>query len=195
MGDIVFTDVGKRFGEKTVLDKFSHTFAAGSRTALMGASGSGKTTLVRLMMGLEKADEGEIDGIENELFGCVFQEDRLIESANAVDNIALVFKDKVSREAIVMELADVGLGTGDSEELVKPVSEFSGGMKRRVAIVRAMMSECDTVILDEPFKGLDAELKQKVMGYVEDRLGTRRLILVTHEVSEAEMLCENTIEM
>lgn len=199
MGEIVFENVSKKYGEKQVLNNFSHTFRDGCATAVMGASGAGKTTLVRLMMGLERADSGLISGIENERFGCVFQEDRLIESANAVENIALVF-GKVSIDAILKELAEVGLGSGNLEDedielLSKPVSEFSGGMKRRVAIVRALMSECDTVVLDEPFKGLDDELKEKVMGYVEDRLGMRRLILVTHVRSEAEALCGEIIEL
>lgn len=199
MSEIIFENVRKTYNEKTVLDGFCHTFAEGGRTAIMGASGAGKTTLARLLMGLEKPDSGVISGIGDERFGCVFQEDRLIESANAIDNIALVFKN-VPREAVLNELAEVGLGStnqGDSDPdlLRKPVSEFSGGMKRRVAIVRALMSECDTVVLDEPFKGLDAGLKDKVMGYVGDRLGTRRLVLITHDKGEAEALCEETIEL
>ena len=192
MKNIEFKNVCKSFGENRVLDNFSAIFPKGSRTAVMGPSGSGKTTLLRLIMGLEKCDSGVIEGIEGEHFGCVFQEDRLIEDISAAENLKLIFDGKLPKPAITAELASVEL-TG--ENLIKPVKEFSGGMKRRVAIVRAMMSDSDTVIMDEPFTGLDEELKGRVMDYIEDSLGARRLILVTHERSEAERLCERVVEI
>lgn len=192
MKNIEFKNVCKSFGENRVLDNFSAIFPKGSRTAVMGPSGSGKTTLLRLIMGLEKCDSGVIEGIEGEHFGCVFQEDRLIEDISAAENLKLIFDGKLPKPAITAELASVEL-TG--ENLIKPVKEFSGGMKRRVAIVRAMMSDSDTVIMDEPFTGLDEELKDRVMDYIEDSLGARRLILVTHERSEAERLCERVVEI
>lgn len=192
MKNIEFKNVCKSFGENRVLDNFSAIFPKGSRTAVMGPSGSGKTTLLRLIMGLEKCDSGVIEGIEGEHFGCVFQEDRLIEDISAAENLKLIFDGKLPEPAIAAELASVEL-TG--ENLIKPVKEFSGGMKRRVAIVRAMMSDSDTVIMDEPFTGLDEELKDRVMDYIEDSLGARRLILVTHERSEAERLCERVVEI
>ncbi|MBR5967527.1 MAG: ATP-binding cassette domain-containing protein [Lachnospiraceae bacterium] len=185
----------KKYGETAVFEGFSETFGAGETVAVMGPSGTGKTTLLRLIMGLEKPDSGEIIGIENEKFACVFQENRLIEHCNAVENIRLVLDVEVPDEAIIEELKNVGIGVSNPEELTKPVSQFSGGMKRRVAIVRALASQADTVILDEPFKGLDEELKKAVIGYVDDKIGTARLILVTHDEDEARQLCGRIVRI
>lgn len=195
MGDIRLENIYKRYGETIVFDGFTETFKDGEAVAVMGPSGSGKTTLLRMIMGLEKPDGGEITGTEDGRFACVFQENRLIEHSSAPENIRLVLEKDVPPEAIVEELKSVGIGTDSAEELTKPVSQFSGGMKRRVAIIRAMMAEADTVILDEPFKGLDEELKKEVMGYVEDKIGTSRLILVTHDEEEAKQLCERIIKI
>ncbi len=195
MSEIKLRNINKKYGETQVLSGFSETFADGGSVAVMGPSGSGKTTLLRLIMGLEKPDGGEIIGTDKERFACVFQENRLIEHCSAPENLRLVLKKDVPEEAIIEELKSVGIGVSNPEELTKPVSKFSGGMKRRVAIVRAMMAEADTVILDEPFKGLDAELKQAVMGYIDDRIGTARMILVTHDEDEAKQLCERIIKI
>lgn len=192
MKDIRFVKVNKCFGEKRVFTDFDAEFPAESATAVMGPSGTGKTTLINLMMGLTAPDAGVIEGLDGERFSCVFQEDRLAESESAMTNIGIIFTGPVPDSAIAAELKAVGLA---EEDLSGPVSRFSGGMKRRVAIVRALIADSDTVILDEPFKGLDEGLKETVMNYVEDRIGTRRLILVTHEKSEAVRLCERTIEL
>ena len=195
MGDIRLENIYKRYGETVVFEGFSETFKDGESVAVMGPSGSGKTTLLRMIMGLEKPDGGEITGTEEGRFACVFQENRLIDHCSAPENIRLVLEKDVPPEAIVEELKSVGIGTDSAEELIKPVSQFSGGMKRRVAIVRAMMAEADTVMLDEPFKGLDEELKKEVMGYVEDKIGASRLILVTHDEDEARQLCDRVIRI
>ena len=69
--------------------------------------------------------------------------------------------------------------------LTKPVAQLSGGQRRRVAIVRAMMAHADLTVLDEPFKGLDEETKDRVMGHVRDRLAGRTALLITHDPAEA----------
>ena len=195
MGEIRLEKIYKGYGEALVFEGFSEIFKDGEAVAVMGPSGSGKTTLLRLIMGLEKPDGGEIIGTDKERFACVFQENRLIEHCSAPENLRLVLKKDVPEEAIIEELKSVGIGVSNPEELTKPVSKFSGGMKRRVAIVRAMMAEADTVILDEPFKGLDEELKKEVMGYVEDKIGASRMILVTHDEDEARQLCDRVIRI
>ncbi len=190
--DIVFGNVGKKYGNTVVFRNYSEIFGAGRSTAIMGPSGVGKTTVIRLMTGLEKPDRGEVTDSTRNTFACVFQEDRLLEYCSAMQNIRLVLPGNVPESAVIAELKAVGIGDNE-DELTKPVSQFSGGMKRRVAIVRALMAEADTVILDEPFKGLDEDMKQRVIGYVEDRIGTSGLILVTHEKDEAEALCDRIV--
>lgn len=190
MRDIIFTGVSKSFGENMVFEGFSYMFRKCTGTAIMGPSGSGKTTLVNMMMGLTTPDSGRISGLDGERFSCVFQEDRLIEGETAFNNVAMVFDRKLPESAVLEELKAVGL----EKEAFRCVRDFSGGMKRRIAIVRAVMAESDTVIMDEPFKGLDDELKQRVMEYVEDRIGARRLILITHDLAEAQFLCAERIK-
>ncbi len=76
-----------------------------------------------------------------------------------------------------------------------PVSELSGGMRRRVAIVRAILIESDIVFLDEPFKGLDINTKDHVIQYVKDNIRNRTVVMVTHDIEEARALDANLISM
>ena len=87
---IELREVSKAFGDKQVLQGFSHTFPQGKLTCVMGPSGCGKTTLLSLLLGLERPDSGEIRGMEGQRLSAVFQEDRLCENAGAVSNIRLV---------------------------------------------------------------------------------------------------------
>ena len=88
-----------------------------------------------------------------------------------------------------------GIGTEDPEELKKPVSQFSGGMKRRVAIARAVCRNADVIFMDEPFKGLDLSLRRSVMDYVKGHCAGKTLICVTHEPDEAEYLGARLIDL
>lgn len=180
---IVLKNVAKSYGAQEVLRGFDLTVADGARVALMGRSGSGKTTILNLIMGLLKPDSGEIS-VPKARIGAVFQEDRLIEPLSAVANCRLVMKSGKPDEL----LGRLGIG----EELGKKrVSELSGGERRRVAIARALLSEPDILILDEPFKGIDAETLPQVISEVNAAAQGRTLILVTHSPAEAHALgCE-----
>ncbi len=175
-------DLTKRYGTLTVLDGFSYTFGPGV-TFVTGPSGCGKTTLLRLIAGLEKPDEGTIEGVPEKV-AFVFQEDRLIPTADAVDNVRLVTGDTVSREEIEERLASLGLG----DALKKPVSELSGGMRRRVAIARALCFGGDLLLLDEPFKGLDAPLRQSTAGALLEHAEGKTVIAVTHDPEEIGLM-------
>ena len=132
--------IWKSYGEQRVLADFSLTVEDGEKICLMGASGIGKTTILSILAGLVKPDFGEIEGMEGKKLSMVFQEDRLLEWADAFENVALILERKKSgmlREFLRGEFEAVGLH--DYEE--KPVSQLSGGMKRRVAIVRAVCAE------------------------------------------------------
>lgn len=183
MENIVITDLSKSYGGTQVFSAFSAVIEAGAVTSIMGQSGCGKTTLLRLIMGLEKPDGGSINGVPEKI-SAVFQEDRLCPQLSAVDNIALVTGRRYSRGEIEHELRAVGI----SDDLNKPVSQFSGGMQRRVALVRAMMAEADLLVLDEPFKGLDDDTRAAVIEYVMARRKGRTLLHVTHSLSDAEAL-------
>ena len=179
-------EVTKSFEDKTVLKDFSLWLLPGETVALMGASGCGKSTAGKLMLGLLTADGGEVRRPKSS--GAVFQEDRLCSEFDAVTNIAMVTGDRKAAEAA---LAEVGL----ADVAGKPVAALSGGMKRRVAIVRALLSEGELLVLDEPFTGLDATNKQQVMNYVKDKLRGRRALLITHSEAEAGALADRVVRL
>ena len=183
MGDIILRDICKSYGEHPVLTHFSAVFPAGKVSCITGPSGKGKTTLLRLLMGLETPDSGSIEGISGQRVSVVFQESRLCDNLSAPANIRLVSPDR-QRSEIVKAMQEVGLvGCAD-----QPVREFSGGMRRRVAILRALLAEYDLLLLDEPFKGLDSETKGLVMADTVRRTHGKTVIFVTHAPEEAEIL-------
>jgi NitT/TauT family transport system ATP-binding protein len=91
MQDIRIKNISKAYGDKQVLNHISKEFPSGETTVIMGASGCGKTTLLRILLGLEKADSGEVTGMP-ERVAVLFQEDRLCEDVSAYENIALVLE-------------------------------------------------------------------------------------------------------
>ena len=189
--DIKLTQVSKHFQDKLLFEGLNLTFPEGRMTCLMGPSGSGKSTIINVILGLIKPDSGEVTGTEGKLVAAVFQEDRLIEHWDAIKNVKLVCDKFVTSDQILKELKEVGL----EESLKKPVRDYSGGMRRRVAIVRAMLAQSDLIILDEPFQGLDDMLKEQVIGYVRRKTPGKTVILVTHDREEAERLGAELINL
>ena len=184
---ISISNVSKSYGSQSVLKDFSLDIPDGSRVAIMGRSGSGKTTILRLITGLIKPDSGEVSVPKNVKIGAVFQEDRLIEPLTAEVNCRLVMK-KPDNDKISGLLSRLGI---TSELSQKPVNELSGGERRRVALARAILSEPDVLILDEPFKGVDSETLPSIIAETDSAAEGRTLILVTHSPDEAEALgCE-----
>ncbi len=186
--NICVRGISKNFGEKKVLKDFSATFENNKITCLMGPSGCGKTTLLRILMGFTSADQGTLQGMESYGLGGVFQEDRLIENLSPVSNIRFVCPT-ISRHEILEAMASMGLKGCEAQ----PVRELSGGMRRRVALLRALLSDADLLFLDEPFKGLDVNTKAEVIARTKDFLIGRTVVLVTHEIGEAEQISADKI--
>lgn len=184
MEKIEIRNVCKRYGEKTVLKDFSLSLDVGQTHVIMGASGCGKTTLLRLIAGLETADQGEITGIDRHNLAMVFQEDRLIAHLTALKNVALAASGPDARARAREILVNMNL----ADSLDKPARTLSGGMARRVAIARALASDADTVIMDEPFKGLDEDTHRRVLEEVRKYTRAKTLIVVTHDAEEARAL-------
>ena len=173
----------KSFGEKSVLRDVSGTLAAGRITGLMAPSGAGKTTLLRILMGLEQADSGRIDGLDGLRLSAVFQEDRLCDQLDGVSNLRLV-TPSLSRAEARNALEAVGL----ADCIGQPTRELSGGQRRRVAILRGLLADYDLLILDEPFKGLDRDTKQLVIEDTQRRCMGKTVLLVTHDPTELDAL-------
>ena len=172
---IELKNVSKSFDDKKVLDSFSAVFKDGMYL-LKGPSGIGKTTCIRLILGLLKPDEGEIKKPENMRFSVCFQENRLFEKETVLTNILAV-----SENVSVTDATSAILELLPADSPNKKAGELSGGMKRRLAVIRAMLHESECVILDEPLTGLDDEAREKTIAFIKERLNGRLLIVTSHD--------------
>lgn len=189
---ITLRGVTKRFGEQVVLDRLDLDLVDHRVTAVMGPNGSGKTTLARLLLGLAAPDAGTLTCPAGLRRAAVFQEDRLCEQLTAVGNVRLVL-DRTTRTRVVEdELRRVGL---DDDSLTKPVRDLSGGQRRRVVLVRALLAGADLVVLDEPFTGLDVDAKVLAREYVRERCAGRTTLLITHDVDDAAALGARVVRL
>ncbi len=176
---IKLQSISKSFGGVSVLENISAEIPDSGIFAICGASGSGKTTLMRIILGLEQPDSGNIYGLEGKKAAVVFQNDRLLPWFSALDNVAAVCSKERAKE--LLEKVEL------SDSLDKKPAELSGGMCRRVALARALAFDADILLLDEPFKGLDAELRGRTVKLVEDFAKTKPVILITHDPWEASL--------
>lgn len=173
----------KAFDGKEIIKDLTFDMPSEGNICFYAPSGSGKTTLLRIIAGLTKADGGYIEGCESKKLSYIFQEDRLLPWLNAKENIDLVNRTDISSSDW---LDMVGL----KQDLEKKPDELSGGMRQRVAIARALSYSGDILLMDEPFKGLDSNIKRKVADLIMEK-GTQSLkILITHDLDEIFMMGE-----
>ena len=165
-------ELTKIFDDKKVVDAVTAEYYPGEVYYFESPSGSGKTTLFRLIAGLEQPDNGSVEGNVTSI-GYLFQEDRLCEEYSAVKNVELVTGSEFEAGEALKELLD-------AEDIEKPCKELSGGMKRRVALVRAMVSGADVILLDEPYNGLDEENRARVTDYLEAQGKNSIVLIATH---------------
>ncbi|MCL2164137.1 MAG: ATP-binding cassette domain-containing protein [Oscillospiraceae bacterium] len=266
--EIRVINLNKAFGSHAVLKDINMVFPDGKRTVIMGDSGCGKTTLLRILMGLETSDSGEIVGApgnvasaqyevvgaapnnaagaadnferaqhevvsapgnvasaqyevvgaagnaartQHDVVGApgnaahtqreatcmpkhisaVFQEDRLMEDFSVISNIAFAAEKSVTTKVILRHLDEVDL----RDSAWQCVRELSGGMKRRVAIVRAIVAKKELLLLDEPLKGLDEQTRERVAAYIRRHSDGVTTIMVTHDIDEAPIMDAAVIRM
>lgn len=186
----------KAYGEHSVLEDFSAEIQEGKITCIMAPSGKGKTTLLRLVMGLEQPDRGTISGMAGRRISAVFQEDRLCENLSVGTNIRLAVKtDRTNIRKVNRRILEGLRETGMDQWMDRPVRELSGGMKRRVALLRALYAPWDILFLDEPFKGLDAGTKGRVIVQVKRETRGKTVLFVTHEEQEAKEMNAEIIRL
>ena len=166
----------KQFGEKTLFRDLCLT--VDGPAVLWAPSGWGKTTLLRILMGLEVPDSGTVQGVGR--VGAAFQEDRLCPQLTAVQNVELVLPEEKTqyKTQIVSDFQRFGY---DEQALALPARKLSGGQKRRAALLRALWAGCDTLLLDEPFTGMDPETMKKAAALLKERRGERAVLLATHD--------------
>ena len=213
---IIVKGIRKSFGTHVVLQDLSITFAPGGIYVIRGTSGSGKTTLLRILAGLEQPDEGEVirekreapesletserlesmESLESRKIlktrkadapgpvGMVFQESRLLSDLSAIRNVAYGVRGKIDQVQLRAQLREV-LPEAD---LTLPVHQYSGGMRRRVEMVRAVFPGNGLLLLDEPFAGLDVENKKRTISYLLSRRKQATVICTSHDPAESRML-------
>jgi phospholipid/cholesterol/gamma-HCH transport system ATP-binding protein len=168
---IELKDVVKYYDDALILNKISFTVRRGETKIILGGSGSGKSTILKLIIGLEKPDDGEIwvDGEnisryrESDLMsvrqkiGMVFQEGALFDSLSVADNVAYRLHEQGElEEEEILAIVKMTLGFVELEEAIdKMPAELSGGMRRRAAIARALVGGPKIMLYDEPTAGLD----------------------------------------
>lgn len=188
---IIFKDISKSYGNRTVLKNFNIEIREGQTTFVLGKSGSGKTTFSKIVLGLEKIDTGEISGLDGKKISVVFQEDRLMENMTIGSNFKMTVDSHINSKQIIEKMEKIGL----FQSLESKISELSGGMKRRISILRAFLIEFDLIVMDEPFRGLDDETKEIVMNFVIQNIKGKTAIIITHNKDEVEYFAEKIKEL
>ena len=207
MSEIKVDNISKSFGNTCVLKDISFQVKDGHLLALLGPSGCGKTTLLRIIAGLEYADEGNIFvgeknltpiPVEKRNIGVVFQNYALIPHMTVYNNIAYGLKirkvprDKI-REQVEKYIALIGLeGMMD-----RKVTQLSGGQQQRVALARALIVEPDILLLDEPLSALDRKIRtemQTEIRRIQQQVGITT-IFVTHDQEEAMSMSDEILLM
>lgn len=175
-------DVSLSFGALEVLRGASLMLGQDERIAITGPSGCGKTSLLHVIAGLLHPDSGLVRNRAART-GCVFQEPRLLPWLSAEENVSIVMPHGTHGQDALMLLKKLGLA--DSAE--KHPCELSGGMQQRAALARALAYAPDLLLLDEPFRALDAASKALAIDAVNERADCA-VILVTHSPEEADAL-------
>lgn len=187
----------KKYTQEYLYQNFNLLIEGGRITSILGASGCGKTTLLRIIAGLEAYEKGNIRGLEHKRIGFIFQEDRLIPWLSVYENIRFVLKSHMIEEEIQNKIKKLLCTLKLWEYKDYMPSELSGGMQRRVAIGRAFAYPCEVLLMDEPFKGLDTNLKKEVIEGFQElwRKNPKTVICITHQLDEAEKISHKIIEL
>ena len=172
------------YKDTPVLKNFSLEVKSGEAVALKGESGSGKTSIARLILGLERTNEGEV--IAPKKVAAVFQEDRLLPTLTVRKNISIVAKENDKTEEL--------LKRANLESVAdKKLWHLSGGMKRRVAILRAINFGGEAIILDEAFNGIDSENKRLMAELIKEEYRDKPILLISHIKEDADLLNARTV--
>lgn len=188
--------VSKRFGKHEVLQDIQLEIVKGEIFGLLGPSGAGKTTLVKQLAGLDKPTSGEIYLFQEKMpllklisrIGYMAQSDALYEELSAEENLQFFSKlyglkkgERAQRIKEVMEVVEL------SNDLTKLVSNYSGGMKRRLSLAIALLHKPELLILDEPTVGIDPVLRKSIWeAFYDLKAKGDTLIVTTHVMDEAE---------
>lgn len=176
--DVLLEHANGRYGDHVVIEDFSYDFEKGRIYSIMGASGKGKTTLLNMIESLYPDSKR------------MYQENRLCEIIGGASNILITNPAHTVYE-VIWYMTKAGLG----DVYMQPVSSYSGGMKRRVALLRALLSDSSVLLLDEPFTGLDEESKRNMQALIFELQKDRCIIFTSHDEEDALRLGAQIIKL
>ena len=212
---VEFIDIGKKFGQVSVLDGLNLRVARGEKVAIIGRSGSGKTTILRLLMGLERPTAGKVllNGnlvwdepgavdlkrvrVAGRRMGFVFQHFNLFPHMTAIENVASgpMYSQRVERRTALEKARGLlhRVGLADKEDAYP--AQLSGGQQQRVAIARALAKDPEILLFDEPTSALDPELVGEVLNVIAKVASDSdvTVLLVTHEMSFARRVADRVV--
>ncbi|MEH7113131.1 ABC transporter ATP-binding protein [Neobacillus niacini] len=193
---IVINDVSKSFGKKLVLNQINLNVESGCIYGLIGPSGSGKTTLVKIIVGMDSPNQGDVQVLNTAVpnlkllqrIGYMAQADALYSDLTGEENLAFFASlFKLNKTAQKQRIAYAAGLVNLTADLKKKVENYSGGMKRRLSLAVALIQDPEILILDEPTVGIDPELRQSIWAELYRLKDAGKTILITtHVMDEAE---------
>lgn len=194
--EVELINIHKSFDGDEIFGNLNLSFIKNKISIILGPSGCGKTTLLNIISKMEKIDSGKVI-LKDKSISYVFQEDRLIPWLTVYENIAFVLKSQIDSNKIESKVNEYLNMVNLKEYKDKLPNKLSGGMKRRVALARAFAYKSELLLMDEPFKGLDFKLKNKIIKeflkiWSNDK---RTVIMVTHDMKEANMLGDKIYDL
>lgn len=185
-------NISKEYNDYKALDNVSFSLNEGEIVGLIGPNGAGKTTLMRIIVGLTKQYDGEINLIDNTSIGCVIETPSFYPYMTGYENLKYLAElNDVSAEKVMETIELLGL----KEALNKKVKGYSLGMRQRLGIAAALLREPKLLILDEPTNGLDPTGIHELRSYIKD-IAVKKGITVlisSHILSELEKICDKAI--
>ncbi|MDE5756461.1 MAG: ATP-binding cassette domain-containing protein [Clostridia bacterium] len=173
------------YGDNKIFEDLNLDMPTGGVTCIMGGSGAGKTTLLNCISRQLQYDGNIVYDKEEASFAYVFQQPRLIPSITVEDNIKFVLPSTLDKEQVGQRVGDIIDKLQINECRKSYPKNISGGQAGRVALARALVTDCDILLLDEPFKGLDVKLKKDILNLLIPLIEQKSVVFVTHDVEEA----------
>jgi phospholipid/cholesterol/gamma-HCH transport system ATP-binding protein len=194
---IEMKNIHKSFGRKEVLKDFSLSVEKGESLVILGASGAGKSVALKLILGLEKPNRGEVV-VRGGPIGMLFQNGALFDSLSVWENVSFElienqgWDDAKARAFAIKTLAEVGLPESVAD---MPPSDLSGGMKKRVGLARAIAASPEIILFDEPTTGLDPIMSEVINSLIAKnvrRMGATA-ITITHDLLSARKIADRIV--
>ena len=181
MHKLLIESLSFSYEKQCIFEGLTLSFESGKPYLISAPSGRGKTTLFRLIAGLIKPESGKITGGGIGSTAIAFQESRLFPTLSAVENASIAAK----KEDAALLLSELGFSEDDMQK--KP-HELSGGMRQRVSLCRALLSDMPLLLLDEPFKGLDAAIRSILYEMIRKKAKNTLVLVISHDLEDATLL-------